>query len=142
MSSCEWFPMSQQQICAWLDRHPDALPQTLDDLNRFPMAFRRVMINVVAPDVRLRLWREHLKTFLDPGSTLTASQRQLVAATIPRLQELFAMRPPTPVMTGWEHEVRTVFSLQEAARVFMSIGQPEPAEGIPLPPDALPAPAV
>lgn len=142
MSSCEWFPMSHQQIRAWLDRHPDALPLTLDDLNRFPMAFRRVMINAVAPDIRLRLWREHLETFLGPGSTLTAPQRRLVAATIPRLPELFALRPPSPAMTEWEREVRTVFSRQEAVQVFMSIGRPEPPEGIPLPPDALPAPAV
>ena len=142
MSSCEWFPMSQQQIRAWLDRHPDALPQTLEDLNRFPMAFRRVMLHAVAPEIRLRLWREHLETFLGPGSTLTASQRQLVAATIERLPELFASRPPNPAMTEWEREAGNVFSRHEAARVFMAIGRPEPQGGIPLPPDALPAPAV
>ena len=134
--------MSQQQIRAWLERHPEAWPQTLDDLARFPMAFRRVMVNAVTPEVRLRLWREHLETFLSPDSTLTEPQRQLVSATIPRLPELFAAPAPNQVSIEWEGQVRTVFSGQEAARLFMSIGPPEPPKGIPLPPDALPAPAV
>lgn len=142
MSSCGWFPMSQQEIRAWLHRHPEALPQTLDELARFPVAFRRVMINVVAPDVRVRLWREHLETFLRPESALSEPQRQMVAAAIPRLPDLLAAPAPNPVIVEWERQIAAVFSRPEAARVFALIGPPEPPEGLPLPPDALPAPAV
>ena len=77
--------MSQDQIRAWLKRHPEALPQTVDDLDRFPMAFRRVMVAMVAPEVRLRLRREHLETFLAPESPLTSDQRTFVLTTIPEL---------------------------------------------------------
>lgn len=140
MSSCGWFPMSQQQIRDWLDRHPEALPQTLDELARFPVAFRRVMINAVAPEVRVRLWREHLETFLRPESVLNEPQRQLIAASIARLPDLLAAPAPNPVIIELERQIATVFSRPEAARVFALIGPPEPAEGLPLPPDALPAP--
>ena len=129
--------MSQTQIRDWLDRHPEALPKTLGDLARFPIAFRRVMVNVVSSDVRLQLWREHLETFLMPQSTLTESQRHFVETTIPRLPELFAAPAPNPVIVAWERDMATAFSRQEAARVFALIGPPEPPEGIPLPPDAL-----
>jgi hypothetical protein len=142
MSSCGWSPLSPKQIRAWLGNHPEALPRALDDLARFPMAFRRVMINAVTPEVRLRLWREHLETFLGPESTLPEPQRQAVVATIPRLPELFATPAPNPAMVQWERQMVALFSQVEAARVFGSIGPPEPPEGIPLPPDALVPPAV
>ena len=142
MSSCSWFPMNQRQIRDWLAKHPEALPRTLADLERFPMAFRRVMINVVTPETRLALWREHLEGFLKTDSTLTEPQRQIVKETIPQLPELFAAPAPNPTIRAWEQSTSTVFTREEAGRVFMTLGAPEPPEGIPLPPDALPTPAV
>jgi hypothetical protein len=47
--------MSMRQIRDWLDRHPEALPRTLADLARYPMEFRRVMVNVVPPETRVGL---------------------------------------------------------------------------------------
>ena len=61
---------SPKQIAEWLHRHLEALPRNLDDLVAFPMAFRRAMASRVSPDVRVCLWREHLETFLAPGSPL------------------------------------------------------------------------
>ena len=143
MSSCGWFPMRPDEIRAWVEQHPDALPRTVSDLGRFPMAFRRVMLTMVSPEVRLQLWREHLETFLGPDSTLTPDQRGLVAATIPELPRLFAAAPaPNPVMSEWERGIAATFSRQDAGRVFMLIGPPEPPEGIPLPDDVQRAPAV
>lgn len=142
MSSCEWFPMSQEQIRTWLIDHPDALPRTLNDLAQFPMAFRRVMVNAVKAEVRKDLWREHLETFLGSESPLNESQRRIVAATILKFPELFTAPAPNPALVEWEREIAITFSRQEAARVFAQIGPPEPPNGIPLPPDAIPAPAV
>lgn len=132
--------MRPDEIRAWVEEHPEALPRSLDDLGRFPMAFRRVMVTMVAPEVRLGLWRQHLETFLDPRSWLSPSQRALVAATIPELPRLFAAPAPNAAMNVWEGRIATAFSREEAARVFMAIGPPEPAEGIPLPVDAHPGP--
>ena len=139
MSSCGWSPLSPKQIADWLDRHPDALPRNLDDLVAFPMAFRRVMVSRVSPDVRVRLWREHLETFLTPDSPLNEPQRQLIVDSISRLPVLLASPGPNPVLLEWERQTASTFSRWEAALVFATLGPPEPPEGIPLPPDALPA---
>ena len=136
MSSCERFPMSQDQIRAWVRRHPEALPQTVDDLGRFPMAFRRVMVAMVAPEVRLRLRREHLETFLAPESPLTSDQRTFVVTTIPELPKLFGAPAPNPVIVEWERRMATVFPRERASRVFGELGPSEPPEGIPIPPDS------
>jgi hypothetical protein len=138
MSSCEWFPMSQSEIRAWIRQHPEALPSTWADLGRFPMAFRRVLINEVGSDVRSRLWREHLESFLRPESGLTQPQRDMIVATAAELPHLLAAPAPNPTMLEWEQRAATVFSRQDAARIFMLIGPPEPPEGIPLPAGADP----
>jgi hypothetical protein len=130
--------MSMLQIRDWLDRHPEALPRTLADLARYPMEFRRVMVNVVAPETRAGLWREHFESFLQPDSSLTEPQRQLLRETIPHLPQLLAAPAPNPTMSEWEQRVAAVFTRQEAARLFMSIGPLEPPDGIPLPPSAVP----
>jgi len=133
--------MSQRQIREWLARHPEALPRTLSDLVPFPMEFRRVMVGEVARETRVRLWREHLESFLRADSPLTAAQRQVVSDTIPNLHALFAAPAPNPTALEWEQKIATAFTRQEAAHVFASLGPPEPPEGIPLPPDALPTSA-
>jgi hypothetical protein len=99
MSECGWFPMKPNDIRDWIDRHPESLPRTLEDLARFPMAFRRIMVNMVSPEMRLGLWREHLESFLNSQSGLNGDQRALVEATIPELPSLFAAPAPNEVMT-------------------------------------------
>jgi hypothetical protein len=138
MSGCGWFPMTRQQIDAWVDRHPESLPGTLAELSRYPMMFRRVMINRVDAPTRVRLWREHLESFLNDDAGLRPDQRAFIAATIPELPDLLAASAPNPTMTAFESRASKVFTQQEAGRVFAAIGSPEPPEGIPLPADALP----
>ncbi len=140
MSSCEWFPMSWRQISDWLDRHPEAMPNELADLVRFPMAFRRVMVNRVSRETRVLLWRQHLEWFLGPASPLSEPQQRMIAAWIPRLPELLAAPAPNPIMTEFEREAANVFSRIEAASIFTQLGPPEPPDGIALPADALSEP--
>jgi len=142
MSNCGWFPLSHRDIRAWIERHPEALPRTLVELAAFPVPFRRIMVNVVAPEVRVALWREQLESFLLPASGLSEKQREFVRATIPKLGELMGAPAPNPTILAWEQQMAQVFSRQEAGSIFALIGPPEPPEGIPLPPDALPSPAV
>jgi hypothetical protein len=138
MASCGWSPIGYDGIVAWCDRHPDAMPRTLSDLVRYPMAFRRVMVNRVAPEVRLQLWREHLEMFLRPEAGLSDAKQRMVETAIVELPEIFgAGRAPNPVMTDFERRMSEVFSRQEAAHLFMLIGGDEPPEGIPLPSDAM-----
>ena len=138
MSGCGWFPMSWDQIRAWIDKHPESLPTSLADLCKYPVMFRRVMVNMVAPEVRERLWREHLESFLNDSSGLSAEQQSFVASAIGELGAIFAAgQAPNPTMSDFESRLSKVFSRQEAALIFGMVGPPEPPEGIPLPPDAL-----
>jgi hypothetical protein len=141
MSSCGWFPLGPREIRAWLERHPEALPHKLADLARFPVPFRSIMVNAVAPDVRVALWREHLESFLGDSSLLTETQQSFILQTIPELSDILATPAPNPVIVEWERRMAAVFAREDAARIFGLIGPPEPPEGIPLPPDALPSSA-
>jgi len=138
MSHCGWFPMRRGEILAWVDRHRQELPATLAELAKLPVPFRSVIVNAVEPERRVRFWTEHLESFLGSPSNLSTQQREFIAATIPELPELLAASAPNPVMTSWEARASAVFSRAEAARLFATIGPPEPPEGLPLPPDALP----
>ena len=140
MSSCGWFPMSQQEIGEWLDRHPEALPRSLEDLAPFPMAFRRVMVNRVAPDVRVKLWQDHLATFLREGAALTESQRRVIESAMLRMPELVGESSGSmEAIRDLEREASAVFSREEMRLLLATIGAPEPPGGLPLPPDAMPA---
>jgi hypothetical protein len=83
-------PIGPGRIRTWIEQHPEALPDKVSDLGRFPMPFRRIMVTTVTPEVRLRLWREHLESFLGPESWLNAEQRSLVVAPIPEQSQLLS----------------------------------------------------
>ena len=142
MSGCHWFPLNHNEIRAWLARHPEALPRNLAELARFPIPFRKVMVNAVPQEVRVALWQEHLETFLQPTSDITPAQREFLRATLPRLSGLLSAPAPNPVMTEFEREMSQVFSREAAWALFGVLGPPEPPGGTPLPPDALPSGAV
>ena len=89
MSSCGWFPLSYDEILAWIEQHRESLPTTLAELSAFPVAFRRVIVNYVSPDQRTRFWQEHLGTFLEPASELSPDQRAYIVETIPLLPDIF-----------------------------------------------------
>ena len=139
MGSCSWFPLRHDQIMAWVERHRDELPTTLAELSRFPMPFRRVIVNEVAPDVRVRLWTEHLKGFMASDSPLNVAQRAFLQTTIPDLPKLLSAPGPNPVISKWEAQAATLFARDQMARMFAQLGAPEPPEGLPIPPDALPS---
>jgi hypothetical protein len=63
---CGW-----HEINAWVAAHRDALPRTLAELARFPMAHRRAIFGVSPPEVRTRSRREHRAGFLAPHSPLS-----------------------------------------------------------------------
>ena len=67
-----------------------------------------------------------------------AQQQDFISATIPELAQLLSAPAPNPVMSDWEARASKVFSRAEASRLFAMIGPPEPPEGLPLPPDAIP----
>ncbi|MEP6493392.1 MAG: hypothetical protein ABJF01_11985 [bacterium] len=136
MSSCGWFPLSYEQIVAWVEHHRNDLPRTLAELSRFPSAFRKVIVNSVDRDVRVSLWREHLESFLNADSPLNDEQRVFVRESIDLLPVLFTPPFPNATMVEWEQRASRLFTKPLAPLVFGMVGPPEPPEGLPLPPDA------
>lgn len=134
--SCGWFPLRYDEILAWVDGHVDQLPRTLAELNAYPVAFRRVIVNRVGPEQRTRFWREHLLTFLNPDSMLTSEQRAFVQEIVGELPDIFAnsLVDVQAKMRPFESRIPGLFERQQAAAMFGMVGTPEPPEGLPLPP--------
>jgi hypothetical protein len=142
--SCGWFPLSSEQIHAWVQRHAHELPHTLAELSLLPIPFRKVIAATVPPAVRASLWREHLESFLGPGTELTEAQGELVRDAIAEFPVIFGAERPEAErrMRALEDRMRVLVTREQAGRIFGTLGPPEPPGGLPLPADALPAPAV
>ena len=130
--------MSRAEIAAWVEEHRDELPANLAELSQYPMPFRKVIVNALAPEQRIELWRAHLLTHLEPTSDLSPTQQQLVRDAIEELPALFGgtLEAGQARALALEGRVREHFTPQEALRVFGTLGPPEPSGGLPLPPDA------
>jgi len=103
----------------WVAEHATSLPQTLGELEKFSMAYRRQIHAALPAAVRAALWREHFSRFLGEGSTLSAEQQAFVREISDRADDFVSRR-------ALEGEVRekmlALFPLQEAARIFASLG--------------------
>ena len=51
--SCGWFPLSHAEIDAWVERHRDELPTSLEELSRLPVPFRKAIVNAVSSERRI-----------------------------------------------------------------------------------------
>jgi hypothetical protein len=100
------------------------------------MAFRRVIVNSVSPERRTMFWQDHLRTFLDPESKLSAEQRAFIGEAIERLPAIFAspLAGAQAKMRPLEDRMRVLFVTEQAAAMFGMVGLPEPPGGLPLPP--------
>ena len=140
--SCGWFPLGRDEIQAWIERHRDDLPQTLDEVARYPIPFRKAIVFAVSPETRVSLWGEHLSTFLAPGSELSAEQQAAIRESIALLPEIFGSERGTDDARARarviQKRIRPLFSPEQGFRIFASLGPPEPPEGLPIPADALP----
>jgi hypothetical protein len=135
--------MKHAEIVAWVDAHRDALPTTLAELSKFPIAFRKVIVDRVSPEARTALWREHLASFIGPGTTLTLEQQELVRDASDQLEAMFSGSREAfeDAAKSLEDRMRQLLSRQQAAEMFGMVGPPEPPEGLPLPADAQPSTA-
>lgn len=140
--SCGWFPLSHAEIDAWVERHRDELPASLEELSRLPVPIRKAIVNAVSPERRIGYWREHLTTFLAQNAELTTEQRALANDIIAQLPDIFGV----PLEEGRERirslevRMRALLTREQAYLMFGIVGPPEPPEGLPLPPDAVPSP--
>jgi hypothetical protein len=142
--ACGWFPLTREQIQAWVERHSHELPQTLSEISRFPMPFRKAIVAAVAPEIRAALWKAHMESFLTPPSELTEPQRELVRDAMVELPviltrlDVAGQRAGERELQALQGRARDLMVPEQIMRIFGTLGPPEPPEGLPLPPDALP----
>jgi len=134
--SCGWFPLRHDEILEWVEAHRETLPTSVAELASLPVAFRRVIVNFVPHEQRTKFWREHLESFLGPGSVLSVEQRTFVESTISALPEVFGSALPEAQkrIRSMEEGMKGLFTRTEAAAMFGMVGPPEPTGGLPLPP--------
>jgi hypothetical protein len=130
--SCGWHAVN-----AWVAAHRDRLPQTLEDLAKYPMAYRRAIQGAVAPEVRSGFWCDHLRSFLGPDSALSDAQKALVLEIIAEMPGMFALSRLDGQSRALELERRVIplFDRALAGRIFAQLGPPEPPGGLPAPAD-------
>jgi hypothetical protein len=116
------------------------LPHTLHELAAFPVPFRKAIVHAVSPEQRISFWREHLMTFVGPNATLTTEQRTLVWDALGMLPDIFggSRVDGQARVRALEERMRELLTPEQAARMFGTIGPPEPPEGLPLPAGASP----
>ena len=141
--SCGWFPLGPEDIQAWVRRHADDLPQTLPELSRLPIPFRKAVVAAVTPEVRRALWRAHVESFLADEAGLREPQRAMILDALAAFPAIFGADQAAAEgqMRALEARMRELFTREEAGRIFATLGPPEPPGGLPMPADALPDPA-
>ena len=125
--SCGYNP-----IITWVETHRDSLPQTLEELSRYPIAYRRVIQGAVPPDVRLGYWRDHLESFLQAPSALSEEQQAFIRDVLGQLHDIFVAEDVggRARAKDFESRVLPLFSREQAYRIFALLGPPEPPGGL------------
>ena len=141
-SSCAWFPLGDDEIQQWVERHRAELPQTLEKLALLPIPFRKAVFRAVPADIRVNLWREHLASFLTSPSSWSREQKTLLMEAISEMPAIVGADAERGRQTGRDLKARLseLFTTEQALLMFGTLGPPEPPEGLPIPNDAFPHP--
>jgi len=133
--------MRHEEIVAWVEAHRANLPRTVAELAAFPIPFRKVIVNSASTEQRIAFWREHLQSFLGASSPLGPDQQALVTDAIAELPIIFGGDRPIfeSRARAFEQRMKMLLTREQAATMFGMVGPPEPPEGLPLPPDAVPS---
>jgi hypothetical protein len=72
-------PAFADTVAAWAKANEDAMPTTLTDLSRLPVAYRRVAYAAMTPNQRSRAWVEHLDSYAAQHPGLSREQHAVLA---------------------------------------------------------------
>src|SRR5690349_4603033 len=99
------------------------------------MAYRRVIIGVVPAPIRVRMWQEHLESFLGASSPLGPEQQAFVRECRDAVHRILTEPIDREALHAWGDRGRRILGPEHALRILATLGPPEPPGGLPLPPD-------
>jgi len=113
----------------------DDLLQKYRDISALPMQKRRLAFRQASAQDRADLWRTHLALYLAKHPELNPAQKEITMEGMSlATREWFEMRFGSPDwkvsvgdrLTVLDSRIRSVFSKEEGARIFATLGDPEP----------------
>lgn len=108
----------------WVDEHRDALPTTLASISELPVVYRRAVFAAHSPEIRARLFSEHLQTFLESPSLLTDNQMLRVREVMDMLPDLYKAEEGSEIFLELEQMLALDFDQPTASMVFGTLGPP------------------
>ncbi|MFC9433698.1 bacteriocin fulvocin C-related protein [Nocardia sp. NPDC057030] len=119
----------QRSAQAWVHANRARLPQTYAGIAAYPVSYRRAIFQSVEPEVRSRLWVEHLRQYRSVRSTLTPRQQDILDRAV-----ILAGRESTFAEQGAD-DLRHVDEMHQAAvaelgehEAYRALGMLGPAE--------------
>jgi hypothetical protein len=124
---CRW-----DAINAWVEAHRDSLPQTLEELSKYPMPYRRAIQGAVPPAVRAAFWCDHLRSFLNRDAKLSLDQQAFLQEAIGEMPAMCAAPRSEGQELARKLETRMMplFTREQAYWIFGHLGPPEPPGGL------------
>lgn len=135
--SCNWFPIPREEIDAWVATHHADLPHTLAGLSAYPIPFRKAIVQALPRDIVASLWRDHLISFT---RSVDPDQNEAIIDAVEAIASIFGGSESAQThlhsLNERIHQLVSagVFSPQQIAEIFATLGPPEPPGGLPLPP--------
>lgn len=118
----------------WVSEHRASLPTTLTAFSEYSMLYRRAAYRALAVEHRRNLWREHLNSFLEPESRLTATQQRVVRGVLAELDRYVdtpAIAQVNMTRDGLPARIRAEFGDSLGAAVFATLGSGQPSPSAP-----------
>ncbi len=63
---------------AWVNAHRDRLPRAYEQVVEYPLSYRRQIFNAHTPEVRSKLWTDHVDHFRRQQTNLTSAQSEVL----------------------------------------------------------------
>ncbi|GAB3741960.1 bacteriocin fulvocin C-related protein [Nocardiopsis nanhaiensis] len=116
-------------VQAWIEAHRGRLPETYDAFAAHSMDYRRAIFAELSPEVRSRLWTEHVTRYRESRADLSPEQDAALAHAL----ELFSdpgtfaevHTGPDPVLDRLKAQTIAAFGFSEAAAIIATLGPPD-----------------
>jgi len=120
----------------WVKEHPSAMPSSLTEISRYPLAIRKAMFAKLSRRIQLKLWHEQFAYYLQ-SEQLSERQKTFLAALDGEVDQYFGPENAAAAKTRYDAKVREVFGVSLGRAVFANLGVATPDEVSPgrtLPP--------